>query len=263
MDDAGAFSARPVLAHLAELRRRLLRVFAVFGAAFVLAFAFDVRRVAVGGALLPLPVPSFSPTIASRVFARMTSDLVPDGVTLVVTGPLDAVLAQVEVALFLACLSALPVALYEGAAFLVPGLTDRERRVFLATLLPATLLFALGAAFAYFVMVPMLLGTLYAFAPGLGAVPLVTTDRLVSFALLLVLVFGLMFELPVLMAVAARLGLASARGYLRYWRHAILAMFLLAAVITPDPSVVNQVVVAVPLVVLYLVGVVFSAIARA
>jgi sec-independent protein translocase protein TatC len=99
---------------------------------------------------------------------------------------------------------------------------------------------------------------LYSYALGLGARPFIAVDSLVSFALVVTLLFGLAFELPVFMVLVAKLGLVSPAAMRAKWRHIVVGIFVLSAVITPDPSVVSQVLVAVPLCVLYVAGLVAS-----
>lgn len=247
-------TATRFLDHLVELQARLVPPAIAFGVLNVLFFVAGLRATRLYG--VPLVAPTWGPeaSLASRAFDAFAESLVPAGVSLVVLRPVDAILAQVQVTLFLAFVATLPLLLYELAAFIGPALVARERRATMRVIPLVLGLFLVGAVLGYRVMAPLMIRTLYDFAPGLGATPLLVVGDLVSFALVIVLAFGLAFELPVVMYVLSRLGLVRAATFRRYFRHAVVAIFLVAGVITPDPSVVSQLLVAVPVTLLYATG---------
>lgn len=243
-----------LLGHLRELQSRLRIVGLALALVMLFLFTFSLQPARLGGVEVLLPTPSLEENVAAQTFRLLAQQFVPPGVELVVVDPISGALVQVEVALFLAVLVVSPLAAYEVGAFLAPALERRERRVLLKAIPAVTGLFAAGAAFAYFLMVPTMMRVLYTYAAGLGARPLIAVDSLVSFAVIVTLLFGLAFELPVGMAVVARLGLVTPRAMAKAWRHAVLGIFVAAAVITPDPSVVSQVLVAGPLLLLFGLG---------
>lgn len=252
----GGKPAERLVEHLAELQARVLPAASLFALLNVFYFLMGLRLVRVGGWPVPAPTLGVEGAVASRAFDAFAERLVPAGVTLVALRPVDAVLAHVQTALFLAFLTVLPLLLYELAMFLAPALERHERRALLAVLPVLTLLFLGGALFGYLVMAPLMIATLYGYAPGIGAVPLLGVGDLVSFALLVMLAFAVAFELPVAMYGLARLGVVRAATFLRHVRHAVVVIVVLAGVLTPDPSVVSQLLVAGPVTGLYLVGVV-------
>lgn len=245
-------AARPrrFLEHVEELRRRLLVTFGVFLAAS--AAALFLRVEAWRGVWRP--VPAVVDNLAAQVYSALAGRLVPEQVTLVVTGPLDAFMAQVLVGFFLAGLVTLPVALLQAAAFLGPAMRPGEGRVLRGFVAPALLLFALGAAFAFVVVLPFLFTALYAFADPLGAVPLLQVQDFVTFTLGLMLVMGAAFQTPVVMVALSRAGVVPSRTWLRLWRHAVVVILVLAALAT-DPTLLSQLFVAGPLILLYFIGV--------
>lgn len=245
-----------LLDHLRELQVRLRVIVIAVAVLMLVLFTFSLMPVALGGLTVPLPLPSLGDTIAAQTFRLVAQQFVPPGVELVVVDPISGALVQVEVALFLAVLVASPLIAMELGTFLMPALTRPERRVLLRAVPAATGLFFAGALFAYLVLVPTMMRVLYGYAEGLGARPLISVDSLVSFAVIVTLLFGLAFELPLVMVALAWLGVAAPQGMARAWRHVVLGIFVLAAIITPDPSVVSQVLVALPLLVLYGVGLV-------
>ena len=250
----GGKPAERFLEHLGELQARLVPPAVLFVALNVLYFATGLRMVEAWGVPLVAPVLGVDASVSSRAFDAFAERLVPDGVTLVALHPVDAVLAQVQTSLFLAFLTVLPLLLYEVGAFMAPGLEQGERRALAAALPVLTVLFLAGALFGYLVMAPVMLETLYGYAPALDATPLLGVGDLVSLALLLMLAFALAFELPVAMYALARLGVVKPRTFLRHFRHAVLVIVILAGVLTPDPSVVSQLLVAGPVTLLYLLG---------
>jgi sec-independent protein translocase protein TatC len=254
--------AQTFLEHLGELQQRLLPPVIVFAVLNFVYFASGLRLATWRGLTLVAPTFSVESSLASRAFEAFAERLVPAGVQLVVLRPADAVLAQVQMTLFLAFVTVLPLLLYELAVFVGPALQARERRMALRSIPLVCALFVAGSIFGYLVMAPLMIRTLYDFAPATGAAPLLVVGDLISFSLIVIVSFGLAFELPVLMYVTARLGLVRAATYRKYLRHAIVVIVLVAGIVTPDPSVVSQLLVAVPVTALYVVGLLAATLAE-
>ncbi|MBI4363115.1 MAG: twin-arginine translocase subunit TatC [Euryarchaeota archaeon] len=245
--------------HVDELRRRLLAAFLAVGAGTVFCFTFGFRSMSLGGLTLPVPVPSLTDTVATGALRKMVSDLVPPGtVTLIVTGPFEAVSVSLQVSLFLGTAIGMPVVVYEFWRFVSPALKPNERGKLLRYVVPATGLFVLGNLFAYVAILPFVLAFLYAYVfppvqPFLGLQSFVDAVTFFSLA------FGLTFELPMVMAVLTRLGVASAGFWTRNWRTAVLGIILFSAIITPDGTGVTMALVAAPMGALYALGALFAA----
>lgn len=229
-DDAGE---RPLIAHLLELRMRLLR--GLTGLALVLL------------ALLPL---------ANRLYAWLAQPLLaklPKGGQLIATQVAAPFFAPMKLAFFAALMVAMPWLLYQLWAFVAPGLYRREKRLALPLLTSALALFYAGCAFAYFLVLPMVFGFLARVTPD-GVAMMTDISAYLDFVLVLFLAFGLAFELPVALVILALLGwvtpaqLREARGY------AIVGIFIVAAVLTP-PDVVSQLMLAIPMCLLYEAGI--------
>lgn len=250
----GGRDAERFLDHLVELQARILPPTVLFGALNLFFFVAGLREVVIRG--IPLVAPTFGTdaSLAARAFDAFAERLVPEGVSLVVLRPVDAVLAHVQMTLFLALLATLPLLVYELVAFIGPALNRRERRAGLMAIPLVLALFVVGALLGFLVMAPLMISTLYAFAPNLGAAPLLAVGDLISFTLIVVIAFGLAFELPVAMYALARVGVVRAATFRRYFRHAMVGIFLVAGIITPDPSIISQALVAVPVTLLYLLG---------
>lgn len=246
--------AKSFLDHLSELQARIVPPILIFAALNLFYFVFGLKYVTLGNVTLIAPTLSTSASLATRAFDSVSERLVPDGVALVALRPVDAVLAQVEIALFLAFITILPLLVFEVAAFVKPALQERERRVASRVIPVVFSLFIVGSGFGFALMAPLMLRTLYEFAPAVGATALLGVGDLISFALLITLSFAVAFELPVVMYTLSRLGAVEAKTWRKYARHAVLIIFVAAGILTPDPSVVSQLLVAVPVTGLYLVG---------
>ncbi len=154
---------------------------------------------------------------------------------------------------------ALPFLFVQLILFVSPGLTAKERKWVLVAVPFATLLFLIGAVFAYFVMLPAAIPFLVQF-PGPEVLP--KWRDYVNFVTSLIFWIGLSFETPLLMYILAKLGIVSAKGLAKQWRIAIILIAVIAAVATPTPDPVNMVLLMAPLLILYLLGILLAAFAR-
>jgi sec-independent protein translocase protein TatC len=185
-------------------------------------------------------------------FLRENPDKSPfasDGCSLVFLGAIDGFLITVKVIVFLALVFALPAVLYQLWAFIVPGLTDRERRWAIPFVLISVLLFLLGGAVAYLTL-PKALG----FLLGVGGDfvnPLLTVDKYVGFVIFTVLAFGLGFEFPILLISLTAAGVLSSATMRAHRRYVILGLAIFAAVITPSPDPISMLALLVPLTLFY------------
>jgi len=163
--------------------------------------------------------------------------------------PLGAMIVKLKVVLFLGILVALPVVLYQLWAFIVPGLTSRERRMAIPFVGSSVLLFLLGATFAY-ITLPKGLNFLLGFA-GSNLTPLLTGDRFISFVILVALAFGLSFEFPILLIFLELVGVLSTEKLRRWRRFAILGITIFAAIITPSSDPYTLLAMAIPMYLFY------------
>lgn len=238
------------LEHVEELRRRVLLVTGVLVAATLgaLTLRFEQWRG------WPVPRLALYDNVASRLFSMAAEQLLPPDVQLIVTGPADGFVAQFSIAVGIGVAVALPVAIDQLARFLAPALQPRERRWLAWAAVPAAILFLLGAWFGYAILLPTTFDALYRFTDALGAEKLLTVADFATFTLAFLAGCGLAFELPLVMAVLSKAGVVQPRTYWRGWRHAVLAILVVAMVVTPDPTIVSQLLLAVPLVLLYVLG---------
>jgi sec-independent protein translocase protein TatC len=242
------------LEHLEELRTRILRVGLLVVLWVTVFISMRLERTMVGTVPIPTPVPSLFDTISARVFGWVVVHTVPGNVRVVTLSATEAVSAQIQVAFVLAVIVTFPFLLYETWAFFAPGLAPNERRSLRRTIPAAVLLFGLGAFFGFRFVVPLLFDVLYGFAAPLGAEAFLSAGTLVGMVTTLVLLFGFAFELPLVMAALVRLRIVEPQSYLRKWRHATVAIFVVAA-LASDPTLTSQLIIGTLLLVLYWGGV--------
>lgn len=226
-------SQESFLSHLVELRDRLIRVLIALLIVFV-PMAFFAREL-------------------YTLLAAPLLHVLPAGGTMIATDVVGVFLVPMKVALTVSFLVILPYVLYQIWAFVAPGLYAHEKRFAVPLLVASVVLFFIGMAFAYFAFFPMVFGFMAKFAP-VGVAWMTDIEKYFSFVLTMFLAFGATFEVPVVVIVLVKTGLVSVEK-LREWRpYVIVGAFVIGAVFTP-PDVISQFMMAVPLWLLYEVGI--------
>lgn len=231
----------PLLDHLVELRTRLLYCLGTF---VVLFFAC-------------VPLAGHVYTFLMRPLADLLKDR--PNARMIFTGLPEQFITEIKVAFFVALAISIPLILLQIWRFVAPGLYSNEKRAFLPFLLATPVLFALGAALVYYMIIPMAWRFFLSFEMAGGPEGLAIelepkVNEYLSLVLKLMFAFGLGFELPVFLILLARVGMVSAKGLAEKRRYAIVAVFVFAAVLTP-PDVFSQIGLAVPLILLYEVSI--------
>ena len=234
-EDELAGTEAPFVSHLIELRDRMIRALIAVGIAFG-ALAFWPGM----GALYDI--------LAQPMVAHL-----PEGTKLIATNVISPILVPLKITLLAAFLVVLPYVLYQVWAFVAPGLYSHEKKFVVPLVVSSTLLFFIGVAFCYLIVIPAMSKFIQAFAPtAITAAP--DIEQYFGFVLTLFMVFGIAFEVPVAVVVLARIGLVTidqlkkARGYF------IVGAFIVAAVVTP-PDVISQLALAIPMCILYELGI--------
>jgi len=173
------------------------------------------------------------------------------GQSLIGTGVADAFFLELKVALLAGVFLAAPVIFYQIWRFLSPGLRAEEKKYVIPFVLSATLFFVGGAYFCYWGVLPFAFLYFIDQYRSLGVAPEIRIGEYFTFLFRIVLAFGVAFELPVFTFFLVRIGIWDYRFLWRQFRYAILVIFILAAILTPGPDVVSQVLLAVPLTLLY------------
>ena len=240
----------PFLSHLEELRKRLIISFSVIGVAFVLAF--NVRDYCIR--LLQWPLAT--DIVMGRTFPFINFNSKPPIAKLTALAPAETLWTHFKVAFIVGAMLALPVILYEIWKFIEPGLLPKEKRFALPFVILSTISFFVGVTFCFFIVLPMAMQFLLNFDPAIQQMP--RFGDYVDFTLKFLLAFGVIFELPLAITIAARMGMVTPQFLARHRKYAILINFVIAAILTPTPDVFNQALMALPMCVLYEVGIVAS-----
>lgn len=227
---------QPFLAHLMELRDRLLRMI--------------IAIVLVTVALLPFANPLFS-LLAGPLLKHM-----PENSSMIATAVASPFLIPMKLALILAIFVCVPYLLYQLWGFIAPGLYRHEKRMALPLLVSSTLLFYLGVLFAYFVVFPLIFAFLTATAPE-GVQVMTDISNYLDFVLTLTLAFGAAFEVPVATFVLVLLGMTTPAALVEKRPYVIVGAFVIGAILTP-PDAVTQTLLAVPMWLLFELGVLMA-----
>lgn len=225
---------QPFTAHLEELRSRLIKCFIAVAVGFFASYFFK-----------------------EQIFQILTMPLIKamkSGDHMIYTSLPEAFFTFLKAAFICGLMVASPVILYQFWMFVAPGLYDREKSLLLPIVLLSTIFFVGGALFGYFVVFPIGFDFFLSFATDTIR-PLPSMREYLGFASKFLLAFGLVFELPLLITFLAKLGIVSVSLLTRFRKYAILAIFIIAAILTP-PDVVSQVLMAIPMMILYEVGVI-------
>ena len=228
-----------IMGHLNELRRRLFRIVIIVILGFVAFYG-----------------------VSEPLYAFLSAPLqacMPEGSKLIYTSPQGAFFTYMKVALVASLFGTSPFSFYQLWAFIAPGLYREERRAVLPLAFFSSIFFLAGAAFCFFLVFPIAFQFFMGFATD-TIVPMISVEEYLSFALKLLLAFGIVFEMPLFAYFLSRFGILSPAFMRRSRRYAILVIFIVAAILTP-PDVFSQCLMAIPMLVLYEVSIYVSAMA--
>jgi sec-independent protein translocase protein TatC len=224
----------PFTEHLEELRKRLIVCFIAVGVGFVISYGFKEKLF--------------------QILTRPLIRVMQTGDKLIFTGLPEAFFTYLKVAFLSGIILAAPVIFYEFWMFVAPGLYDKEKRLMAPIVVLSTVFFVGGAFFGYFIVFPYGFKFFLGFASEIIR-PLPSMREYLGFASKLLLAFGLVFELPLIITFLAKLGMVSVGFLKKNRKYAILLFFIGAAILTP-PDVVTQIMMALPLILLYEISII-------
>jgi sec-independent protein translocase protein TatC len=232
--DELAGTEQPFVAHLVELRDRLVRSLLAVGVVFAVLSFFP------------------GPAALYDLLAKPLVAQLPAGSHLIATNVISPFLVPLKITLLLSFLVALPVVLYQLWAFIAPGLYSHEKRLVLPLVVSSTLLFLAGVAFCYFFVFGRVFHFIQSFAPkSVNVAP--DIEAYLGFVLTMFLAFGATFEVPIVVVVLARMGVVSVAKLREFRGYFVVVAFIVSAVITP-PDMVSMLALAIPMCLLYEVG---------
>jgi sec-independent protein translocase protein TatC len=241
-------SAAPLLEHLIELRRRLIWAILAFFVAFVICFAFAKHL--------------FNMLVVPYQWAIDWAGMDRSKAELIYTAPQEFFFTQVKVAMFGGLVLAFPIIAAQIYKFVAPGLYKHERMAFLPFLIASPILFLIGGALVYFFFTPMVMWFFLAMqqSGGNGEVQISLLPKVseyLSLIMTLIFAFGLVFQLPVVTSLMARVGLITSAGLKDKRKYAIVIAFVVAAVLTP-PDPASQIGLAIPTILLYEISIILA-----
>ncbi|MCY4476446.1 MAG: twin-arginine translocase subunit TatC [Gammaproteobacteria bacterium] len=225
-----------LLSHLIELRSRLMKA-----AGTILVFF--------------VPLAFYAETVY-RVVAAPVMRQLPENWSMIATSPASPFLTPFKTAFFAAVFAAMPIIIYQAWAFVAPGLYKREKKVALPLVLTSIFLFYAGAAFAYFVVFPLIFGFFVAVTPqDVAMMP--DIGEYLSFVLVLFFVFGIAFEVPIAILMLVGAGIVSPKSLGRKRPYILLGAFTAGMLLTP-PDMISQTLLAIPMYLLYEIGILMA-----
>ncbi|MDC7715374.1 twin-arginine translocase subunit TatC [Vogesella sp. LYT5W] len=227
---------QPLLAHLIELRSRVVRITLGILVCFLALFHWSGN--------------------IYHLLAKPMLDVLPAGTNMIATDVTAPFFVPVKVTMLVAFLLSLPNTMYQIWAFVAPGLYNHEKRLILPLVISSVLLFFVGMAFAYFAVFPVVFGFMSAVTPE-GVSMMTDIDKYLSFVLGMFVAFGVTFEVPIVVIVLHRMGVVSLAQLREGRPYVIVAAFVIAAVVTP-PDVLSQIMMALPLWLLYEAGILMA-----
>ena len=234
-DDELAGTEQPFVQHLVELRDRLIKAAVAIGVALVIL------------AIYPGPAALYD------ILAQPLVETLPAGATLIATSVISPFLVPLKIMFMTAFLLALPMVLWQVWGFVAPGLYTHEKKLVLPLVISSSVLFFVGVAFCYFFVFGQVFKFIQSFAPkAITAAP--DIEAYLDFVLSMFLAFGLAFEVPIVVIVLARMNIVSIEKLKGFRSYFIVVAFVIAAIVTP-PDVVSQLALAIPMCILYELGI--------
>ena len=266
----------PITGHIDELRRRGIRTLIVLTIITIICLSFGLKSFTVVLSLPPAisflnftsdssdssvvlrfyyPYPNPFENIAVQLTLLLKNTLLPPEVKFIQTAPGQAFFAQIHISLLLSIICSIPIIAREVFAFIYPALSTKTTTAIYKITLPILLLFIMGIVFSYLLVIPFTLSFLYRYGESLGAATFVTVSDFMTFVLQFMLGFGLAFQLPVIMYGFSLTGLVDSTFWSKNLRYAIVIIAIFGALITPDGSGITMWFVSIPMIVLYVLGI--------
>jgi sec-independent protein translocase protein TatC len=233
--DELAGTEQPFVQHLVELRDRLIKIVVAIGVVGIVL------------ALYPGPAALYD------ILAAPLIETLPKGATLIATSVISPFFIPLKILMMTAFLIALPVVLWQVWSFVAPGLYTHEKKLVLPLVMSSTLLFFIGVLFCYYFVFGQVFRFIQNFAPkSISATP--DIEAYLDFVLNMFLAFGLAFEVPIVVIVLARMGMVTIQQLKDFRGYFVVLAFIIAAIVTP-PDVVSQLALAIPMCLLYEIGI--------
>ncbi|UCH80157.1 MAG: twin-arginine translocase subunit TatC [Nitrospiraceae bacterium] len=239
----------PLTEHLGELRNRIFISLGVVIVAFGICFNYSEQIFSI----LTSPIHNTIHISLNNPYITFTPNENSD-LNLVFLAPAEAVWMHIKISFISAFIVSSPVIFFEIWRFIAPGLLDREKKYALPFVFTTTVLFLIGSLFCFIIILPFAMNFLLTYKTE-NLQPMLSVGKYVDFCLKFILAFGAIFELPVLTVFLTRMGIVTPAFLAKNRKYAVLIAFILAALLTPTPDAFNQSLMAIPIIILYEVGI--------
>ena len=239
-----------LIEHLSELRKRIVVCLVALLIAFLIAFNFSDYIFE----LLMFPL-NYSPQFSLKEGLIFVPDQKLQNTKLIFLGPAEAFWMNMKIALVSGFILIIPIVFYQLWKFISPGLYNHEKKYIIPFVLSASGLFLVGVTFCYLIVLPFAMSFLLNYKVGDFLMPMLSVGLYIDFLLKFLLAFGFVFELPILIVITTRMGLITPQTLKKYRKLAVVLAFVVAAIITPTPDAFNQTLMAVPMIILYELGI--------
>ena len=257
-------SGMSIFEHINELRSRILRIVISMVIITIFCMSIGIKPIIfdldgdnnnANNLKLYYPYPDPFGNIALQLTKYMESTLLPSEVKLIQTAPGQAFFAHVYVSLLLGVIGTMPIIIKEIYGFLSPAIGKHTKKIgVINVFLPTVTLFIIGMAFSYVIVIPYTLTFLYNYGQAIGVETFLNINEFISFVLQFFLGFGIAFELPVVMYAISLTGIVDSKFWRNNFRYAAIILVIFGALITPDGSGITMWFIAVPMITIYLIG---------
>ena len=257
-------SGMSIFEHINELRSRILRIVISMVIITIFCMSIGIKPIVfdldgdnnnANSLKLYYPYPDPFGNIALQLTKYMENTLLPSEVKLIQTAPGQAFFAHVYVSLLLGVIGSMPIIIKEIYGFLSPAIGKHTKKIGVFNVfLPTVSLFIIGMAFSYVLVIPFTLDFLYNYGVAIGVETFLNINEFISFVLQFFLGFGIAFELPVVMYAISLTGIVDSKFWRKNFRYAAIILVIFGALITPDGSGITMWFIAVPMITIYLIG---------
>jgi sec-independent protein translocase protein TatC len=252
------YSVSPFKEYLADLRTRILRIAIAVAFITIFCMTFGIDNFYLNGYEIPLPYPSPMKNIATQLINTMNDNLLPKNVKLIQVTPQGAFVTQIYVAALLGIILAIPIVVREVVGFAGQALYQSEKAIIKKVTLPSIVLFTIGSSFSYFIVIPYTVSFLYKYGESIGVNTFFNISEFIPFIMGFLLVFGFSYQLPIIMCAITQFKIVKPVFWRNNLRYVTIIIVIFAAVITPDGSGITLLLVAAPMLLLYLIGMMFT-----
>lgn len=239
----------PLTEHLGELRNRIVVALVVVAIAFGACFYFSEHIFR----LLTTPLHYTLKFSLENPYISLIPSKEP-GIKLVFLAPAEALWMHIKISFISAFIITSPVIFYEIWRFIAPGLLERERKYAMPFVFSTTFLFLIGALFCFIIVLPFAMNFLLTYKTE-NLQPMISVGKYIDFCLKFIIAFGAIFELPIVTVFATKMGLVTTDVLAKNRKYAVLIAFVVAALLTPTPDAFNQSLMAIPIIILYEIGI--------